>query len=38
MRDEGRQGVHYPQGNVLLRNLARDFPVVTHGQGVHPSL
>ncbi|QDE71245.1 MULTISPECIES: aspartate aminotransferase family protein [Myxococcus] len=35
MRDEGRQGVRYPQGNVLLRNLARDFPVVTHGQGVH---
>ncbi|NVJ16275.1 aspartate aminotransferase family protein [Myxococcus sp. AM010] len=35
MRDEGRQGVRYPQGNVLLRDLARDFPVVTHGRGVH---
>ncbi|GHH02136.1 aspartate aminotransferase family protein [Comamonas sp. JC664] len=35
MRDEGRQAVRYPEGNVLLRNLARDFPVVTHGQGVH---
>ncbi|MBZ4399256.1 MULTISPECIES: aspartate aminotransferase family protein [unclassified Myxococcus] len=35
MRDEARHTVRYPQGNVLLRNLARDFPVVTHGQGVH---
>src|SRR5712692_29790 len=24
--------VRYPQGNVLLRNLARDFPIVSHGE------
>ncbi|MCP3102494.1 aspartate aminotransferase family protein [Myxococcus sp. K15C18031901] len=35
MRDEAGQAVRYPQGHVLLRNLARDFPVVTHGQGVY---
>lgn len=27
--------VHYPQGNVLLRNLNKNYPVVTHGKGVH---
>lgn len=26
--------VQYPDGNVLLRNLSRDYPVVTHGEGV----
>ncbi|RJS22657.1 aspartate aminotransferase family protein [Corallococcus sp. H22C18031201] len=35
MRDEAGTSVRYPQGNVLLRNLTREFPVVTHGQGVH---
>lgn len=35
MRDDGRLTVRYPQGNVLLRNLARDFPIITHGHGVH---
>ena len=29
------QTVHYPQGNVLLRNLTKNFPVCTHGKGVH---
>lgn len=29
------QTVHYPQGNVLLRNLNKNYPVVTHGKGVH---
>src|ERR1035437_4993537 len=27
--------IHYPQGNVLLRNLNKNYPVVTHGIGVH---
>ena len=27
--------VHFPQGNVLLRNLAKHYPVCTHGKGVH---
>ena len=27
--------IHYPQGNVLLRNLKKNYPVVTHGIGVH---
>ncbi|MBI4510569.1 MAG: aminotransferase class III-fold pyridoxal phosphate-dependent enzyme [Deltaproteobacteria bacterium] len=27
--------VHYPDGNVLLRNLTRNFPVISHGQGVY---
>jgi adenosylmethionine-8-amino-7-oxononanoate aminotransferase len=27
--------VHYPQGSVLLRNLNKDFPICTHGKGVH---
>ncbi|MFY0574971.1 aspartate aminotransferase family protein [Cystobacter fuscus] len=27
--------VRYPDGHVLLRNLARDFPVISHGQGVY---
>jgi adenosylmethionine-8-amino-7-oxononanoate aminotransferase len=27
--------VHYPQGNVLLRNLNKNYPIVTHGLGVH---
>jgi adenosylmethionine-8-amino-7-oxononanoate aminotransferase len=26
--------VRYPDGNVLLRNLSRTFPVVTHGEGI----
>src|SRR5690606_28024609 len=25
--------VRYPDGHVLLRNLNRDFPIVTHGEG-----
>lgn len=27
--------IHYPQGNTLLRNLNKNYPVVTHGKGVH---
>lgn len=27
--------VRYPDGNVLLRNLNRDFPVISHGEGVY---
>ncbi len=27
--------VRYPQGNVLLRNLARDMPVISHGEGIY---
>ena len=27
--------IHYPQGNVLLRNLNKNYPIVTHGKGVH---
>ncbi len=27
--------IHYPEGNVLLRNLNKNYPVVTHGKGVH---
>lgn len=27
--------IRYPDGNVLLRNLSREFPVVTHGQGIY---
>jgi adenosylmethionine-8-amino-7-oxononanoate aminotransferase len=27
--------VHYPQGHTLLRNLSKNFPVCTHGKGVH---
>lgn len=27
--------VQYPQGNVLLRNLTKSYPVCTHGKGVH---
>ncbi len=26
--------IRYPQGNVLLRNLSRDYPVITGGRGV----
>lgn len=27
--------IRYPQGHVLLRSLARDYPVVSHGDGVY---
>jgi len=27
--------VRYPEGNVLLRNLSKEFPVVTHGEGMY---
>ncbi|NDG83983.1 MAG: aspartate aminotransferase family protein [Proteobacteria bacterium] len=26
---------HYPDGHVLLRNLNKTYPIVTHGKGVH---
>jgi adenosylmethionine-8-amino-7-oxononanoate aminotransferase len=29
------QTIHYPDGNVLLRNLNKSYPVITHGSGVH---
>ncbi|MFT5991976.1 MAG: adenosylmethionine-8-amino-7-oxononanoate aminotransferase [Bradymonadia bacterium] len=29
-----RMMIRYPHGNVLLRDLGRDFPVVTYGEGV----
>jgi len=27
--------IHYPEGNVLLRNLNKSYPVISHGSGVH---
>ncbi len=27
--------IHYPEGNVLLRNLSKAYPVCTHGKGVN---
>ena len=27
--------VKYPDGHVLLRNLARDMPVISHGEGIY---
>jgi len=27
--------IHYPQGHTLLRNLTKNFPLCTHGKGVH---
>ena len=27
--------IRYPDGHVLLRNLTRDFPIVSHGEGVY---
>ena len=27
--------IRYPQGHVLLRNLSRDYPVVSHGEGLY---
>lgn len=27
--------MRYPEGHVLLRNFTRDFPIITHGQGVY---
>jgi adenosylmethionine-8-amino-7-oxononanoate aminotransferase len=27
--------VRYPEGNVLLRNLAREMPVISHGDGIY---
>jgi adenosylmethionine-8-amino-7-oxononanoate aminotransferase len=27
--------VHYPDGNVLLRNLGKDLPVISHGEGIY---
>ncbi|MBS2024518.1 MAG: aspartate aminotransferase family protein [Deltaproteobacteria bacterium] len=27
--------VRYPEGHVLLRNLARDMPVISHGDGIY---
>lgn len=27
--------IHYPQGNTLLRNLNKNYPVCTHGKGVY---
>ncbi|MCY1079109.1 aminotransferase family protein [Archangium lansingense] len=32
---ETRPTVRYPDGHVLLRQLNRDFPVVSHGEGVY---
>ncbi|AKT37799.1 aspartate aminotransferase family protein [Chondromyces crocatus] len=29
------ESVRYPEGHVLLRNLGRTYPVVSHGQGVY---
>jgi adenosylmethionine-8-amino-7-oxononanoate aminotransferase len=25
--------IHYPEGNVLLRNLSKNYPVISHGEG-----
>lgn len=30
-----RHQVKYPQGNVLLRNLAKNYPVISHGHGAY---
>ena len=27
--------IHYPEGHVLLRNLNKSYPVISHGSGVH---
>ena len=27
--------IRYPEGNVLLRNLSKNYPVISHGKGVH---
>ena len=27
--------VRYPDGHVLLRNLSKDLPVISHGEGIH---
>ncbi len=27
--------IKYPEGNVLLRNLNKDYPIISHGLGVH---
>jgi hypothetical protein len=27
--------VSYPEGNVLLRNLNKSYPVISHGSGVY---
>lgn len=29
------KSVHYPEGSVLLRNLQRDYPVISHGEGIY---
>lgn len=31
----GATKVRYPDGHVLLRNLNRDFPVISHGEGLY---
>ena len=30
-----RSVVRFPEGNVLLRNLTRDMPVISHGEGIY---
>ncbi|MDC0713357.1 aspartate aminotransferase family protein [Stigmatella sp. ncwal1] len=35
MQNDAGHPVRYPEGNVLLRHLARDFPVVSHGEGIY---
>lgn len=30
-----KNAVRYPQGNVLLRNLSKNYPVISHGKGVY---
>jgi adenosylmethionine-8-amino-7-oxononanoate aminotransferase len=27
--------IHYPEGHTLLRNLNKNYPVISHGKGVH---
>ncbi|HKA91176.1 MAG TPA: aminotransferase class III-fold pyridoxal phosphate-dependent enzyme [Haliangiales bacterium] len=29
------RSIRYPEGNVLLRNLARDMPIISHGEGIY---
>jgi adenosylmethionine-8-amino-7-oxononanoate aminotransferase len=37
MREKGDAtvSVRYPEGNVLLRELARDMPIISHGDGIY---
>ncbi|MBI4405889.1 MAG: aminotransferase class III-fold pyridoxal phosphate-dependent enzyme [Deltaproteobacteria bacterium] len=34
-RESTMTQVRYPDGNVLLRNLNRDFPMISHGKGIY---